>query len=382
MAQIAESILNAPRSGIRKLMELSWAVEKEGPVIHCEVGEPQFDTPAHIVEAGCQALKEGYTKYNPNAGLPELREAIAKSKSEDLGVPLTKDNIIIGAGGIEILQLIMRAFAEPGDEILIPDPSWPNYIGICCTYHLTPVRFHLLPENKFCPDMEELERLVTPKTKMIMINSPSNPLGVVFPKDVMVALTRFAEKHDIVLLSDEAYEKMVFNGKMFSPLMLGVTKNVIAAHTFSKTYSMTGWRVGYLIAHEDIVADMFKMQENFISCVSTPMQRAALAAIEGPQDCIAMMRDAYKEHRDVVAAILEPAGVQFFMPDGAFYMWVNVEAEDSDQFCVDFLKKEHVAIAPGSTFGESGQGWIRISLASSAEDLAECAKRLVRFMGK
>lgn len=380
MAHVTDSILNAPRSGIRKLMELS--AEIEGPVVHCEVGEPQFETPAHIVEAACQALRNGYTKYNPNAGLTELREAVAKYKSADYGVPLTKDNIMIGIGGVEILQAVMRAFMDPGDEILMPDPNWPNYIGICATYHLEPVYYHLLPENDFCPDMDELESLVTPKTKMIMVNSPSNPLGVVFSREVMEKLVAFAEKHDIILLSDEAYEKMVFNGKMFSPIMLGVSKNVIAAHTLSKTYSMTGWRVGYMVAHEDFVNDMFKMQENYISCVPTALQKAAVTALEGPQDCVAMMRDAYKEHRDVVANILKPAGVQFFMPDGAFYMWVNVETDDSDKFCVDFLMKEKVAVAPGSTFGPSGEGWIRISLASSAEDLEQCAKRLVRFMGK
>ncbi len=380
MAYITESILNAPRSGIRKLMELSATLD--GPVIHCEVGEPQFDTPAHIVEAGCRALREGYTKYNPNAGLPELREAIAKSKSEDLGVPLTKDNIMIGIGGVEVLQTVMRAFMDPGDEILIPDPSWPNYIGMCAIYHLTPVLYHLLPENQFCPDMDELESLVTPKTRMILINSPSNPLGVVFPREVMEALTDFAVRRDIVLLSDEAYEKMVFNGKMFSPLMTGIKTNVIAAHTVSKTYSMTGWRVGYMIADAQVVSDMFKMQEDYISCVPTPMQRAALAAIQGPQDCVAQMRDAYKAHRDIVAEILKKAGVPFFMPDGAFYMWVNVETENSDRFCVDFLQEERVAVAPGSTFGPSGEGWIRISLASSPEDLTECATRLVRFLGK
>ena len=380
MAHVTDSILNAPRSGIRKLMELSAAMD--GPVVHCEVGEPQFETPAHIVEAACQALRDGYTKYNPNAGLTELREAVARSKSKDYGVPLTKDNIMIGIGGVEILQAVMRAFMDPGDEILMPDPNWPNYIGICATYHLTPVYYHLLPENQFCPDMDELESLVTPKTKMILVNSPSNPLGVVFSKEVMTALARFAEKHDIILLSDEAYEKMVFNGQMFSPIMLGISKNVIAAHTLSKTYSMTGWRVGYMVAHEDFVNDMFKMQENYISCVPTALQKAAVTALDGPQDCVAMMRDAYKAHRDVVANILKPAGIQFFMPDGAFYMWVNVEAEDSDEFCVDFLMKERVAVAPGSTFGPSGQGWIRISLASSAEDLEQCATRLVRYLGK
>ena len=165
MAKITDSIMNAPRSGIRTLMELSATLE--GPVVHCEVGEPQFDTPAHIIEAACDALRSGYTKYNPNAGLTELREAIAKAKSKDLGIPLTKDNVMIGIGGIEILQAVMRAFMDPGDEILMPDPYWPNYIGVCATYTLKPVYYKLLPENGFYPDMDELEKLVTPKTKMM-----------------------------------------------------------------------------------------------------------------------------------------------------------------------------------------------------------------------
>lgn len=377
MAALSESVLRTPRSGIRKIMELAQTMDD---AIHLEVGEPLFDTPKHIVDAGCQALQDGYTKYTPNAGMKELRQAIAETKSKQLGLQIPADRVIVGIGGVEVINNAFRAICEPGDEILIPDPSWPNYLMMATIANASVVPYHLLVENNFCPDMDELEKLVTSRTKMIVVNSPSNPLGVIFPKETMQALVAFANRHDIYLLSDEAYEQIIYDGEMVSPLTMDTEQRVIAAHTLSKTYAMTGWRIGYVIAAPAIIQAMTKLQEAYVSSVPAANQLAAVAALNGPQDCVKEMCLEYKAHRDLVASILKKNGISFFTPSGAFYLWIRIGARNSVQFAEDFLRNEHVAVAPGGTFGESGEGWIRISLASSAQDLSVGVTRLAQYL--
>lgn len=377
MAGIAKTVLNEPRSGIRNIMELALTMED---VIHLEVGEPQFATPAHIVEAGRQALADGYTKYTPNAGMNELRAAVARSKSKQLGVELTAGNVLIGIGGVEVINAVFRVLCEAGDEILLPDPSWPNYKMMATISSTRAVPYHLLAENDFYPDMDELESLVTDKTRLLVVNSPSNPLGVVFPEKVMRELLDFAERHDLYLLSDEAYEQIVYDGEMVSPVSFDKSGRVIAAHTMSKTYAMTGWRIGYAIASEDVISAMTKVQEAYVSSVPGAFQMAAVAALEGPQDCVSEMRDEYKRHRDAVATILEKNNIKFYMPGGAFYMWINIGARRSQEFAESLLREKHVTVSPGSAFGSTGEGWIRISLASSLEDLETGMNRMVEFI--
>ena len=275
MTSVSQSVQRAPRSGIRKIMELSQTMEG---VLHLEVGEPLFQTPAHIVEAGCEALRQGFTKYTPNAGMQQLRETIAEVKSKQLKLAIRPENVIVGIGGVEVINNAFRAICEPGDEILIPDPAWPNYVMMATIASAKVVPYRLLPENHFFPDMGELERLVTERTKMIVVNSPSNPLGVIFPQKVMERLVDFANRHDLFLLSDEAYEQMVYQGEMVTPLTMDSQHRVIAAHTFSKTYAMTGWRVGYVIADLPIIQAMTKLQEAYISSVPAATQMAAIAA--------------------------------------------------------------------------------------------------------
>lgn len=378
MAVLSESVLQAPRSGIRKIMELARTMEG---VIHLEVGEPLFNTPSHIVEAGCQALRDGYTKYTPNAGMQVLREAIARSKSEQLGMCIEPENVLVGIGGVEVINCAFRTFCEPGDEILIPDPAWPNYKMMATISNTEVVPYHLLAENQFYPDIEELESLVTERTKILVINSPSNPLGVIFPEPVMRELLDFAQRHDIFLLSDEAYEKIVYEGEMISPLAMDTQKRVIAAHTMSKTYAMTGWRIGYVIADAKIIQEMTKLQEAYVSSVPAANQLAGVAAIEGSQECIQKMCEEYRKNRDLVTGILDQNGISYFKPSGAFYLWVNIQSRDSAKFAEQFLLQKKVAVAPGYTFGETGEGWIRISLASPAKDLSEGAEKLAEFLG-
>lgn len=373
----AQSIFNQPRSGIREILELAQTLPD---VIHLEIGEPTFETPAHIVQAGCQAWQCGDTKYTPNAGIQPLRQAIANRISEEQEIKVEPAQVLIGIGGVEVINCAFRAICDPGDEILIPDPSWPNYRTMCTIGGIRAVSYTLLESHGFEPDMEELEQLVTARTRMLVINSPSNPIGVMFGEEQMKRLYQFAQKHDLFILSDEAYEKITFDRQHVSPLRLDTDGRVIAAYTCSKTYAMTGWRVGYTIASTSIVAQMAKLQEAYISSVPGATQRAAIAAITGNQQCVADMRREYAAHRGIAIQLLQSAGLAFFAPHGSFYVWIHIGCTDSKAFAKELLMKKHVAVAPGSAFGAAGEGHIRISLASSVEEISNGISRLIAFL--
>lgn len=373
MADLSVSVVNQARSGIREVMELAGTLEN---VIHLEVGEPLFKTPEHIVKAGCQALENGYTKYTPNAGIQKLREVIAATVSKDSGRDFTAENVIVGIGGVEVINNAFRVFCEPGDEILIPDPAWPNYVTMATISNVKAVGYPLLYENNFEPDFDAMEKLVNEKTKLIVVNSPSNPLGVVFGEEVMKKFVEFANKHDLYLLSDEAYNKLVYGVKHVTPLSFDTEGRVIGAYTFSKTYAMTGWRVGYIVGSEKVITQMIKLQEAYVSSVPGSMQMAAVTAMTGPQDCVEEMRTEYDEHRKIAAGILDEFGIDYFMPNGAFYMWIKAECCDSKEFAKKLVLEQKVAVAPGATFGKTGEGFIRISLASKKEDLEIGVRKL------
>lgn len=377
MARMSETVLQQKRSGIRKIMELANTLPN---VLHMEVGEPLFETPAHIVRAGCEALEHGFTKYAPNAGLYPLREAAVNRLNRELGLSLAVDNVIVGIGGVEVINCAIRALCDAGDEILIPDPSWPNYETMATIASVTRKYYRLLPENSFLPDFNELEGLITDKTKMIIVNSPSNPLGVVMPAETIEKLVVFASKHDIYLLSDEAYEKIVFDAPHVCALPYDTNGRVIAAYTLSKTYAMTGWRVGYAVSDKAVIEQMVKLQEAYVSSVPSAMQMAAVAAICGDQACVEDMRIVYRQHRDLTASILDEYGIDYFMPNGAFYMWINARCSNSTAFAEQLLIKKHVAVAPGDTFGKTGNGYIRISLASSEDTIRSGIRTLAEFI--
>lgn len=373
MAELSASVVNQPRSGIREVMELAGTVEN---VIHLEVGEPLFKTPDHIVTAGCKALEDGYTKYTPNAGMQQLRSVIAAAVSKDSGRQFTADNVIVGIGGVEVINNAFRVFTEPGDEILIPDPAWPNYVTMATISNVKAVGYPLRFENGFVPDFDEIEKLVTGKTRLIVVNSPSNPLGVVFSEEVIKKFVDFANRHDLYLLSDEAYNKLTYDAKFVTPLSFDTEGRVIGAYTFSKTYAMTGWRVGYVVGSEKVIAQMIKLQEAYVSSVPGAMQMAAVTAMTGSQECVEVMRNEYAEHRLIAAGILDEFGIEYYMPMGAFYMWIKAGCENSKEFAKNLVLEKHVAVAPGVTFGYTGEGFIRISIASSKEDLEIGVRRL------
>lgn len=377
MPTLAAGARTMPRSGIRQVMDLAWSLPD--PVIGLHVGEPSFSAPAHVVEAARAAYAAGETHYVPNAGVDALRQAIAEKVSTANGFTTSSAQVVVSAGGAQALHNAFSLTLSAGDEVLIPDPGWPNYAMAVQLLQAVPVRYPLRPENGFRPDAAELAGLVTERTRLIVVNSPSNPLGTVLPATDVEALVRLAEQHDLWLLSDECYDALTFDRPHVSPGRFDRDGRVLSAFSFSKTYAMTGLRVGYLVSTEEIARQAAKLQEPLLACVNAPAQAAALAALRGPQDDVAMMRDAYRERRDLAVAQLDAQGMRYLLPRGAFYLWVDVHDRstgDVGAWSLELLRRRHVAVAPGTTFGPLGEGWVRLSLATSTEDLLEGIRRM------
>ena len=369
-----------PVSRIREIMDLAW---EDPEAIHLEVGEPDFPTPSHIIEAAYEAGRAGHTRYAPNAGVPELREALAGKVSGRNGYEAGPEQVVVTQGGIQALYLVLRAILEPGDEVLLPDPAWPNFRMIAHLLGARVLPYPLVAEGDFLPRPEDLERLVTPRTRAILVNSPSNPLGTVLPRGLAQTLLEFARKHGLWFVADEVYDELVFDDTFVSVgAVADPDDRLVSVYSFSKVYAMTGWRVGYLVAPSDLATILTGMQEPIVSCVNTPTQMAALAALNGPQQVVGEMRDAYKERRDELLEVLDRGNLPSSRPSGAFYVWTDVSAAGmpSMDLARSLIETQHVAVAPGSAFGELGEGYVRLSLASSKEDLLEGASRLVRFV--
>jgi aspartate/methionine/tyrosine aminotransferase len=375
MKPLARAAASMRRSGIREIMDLAAG---QPNVLHLEVGEPDFPTPPHIVEAGVAAARAGFTRYAPNAGLPELREAIAEKLARVNGLRVTPDQVVVTAGSVCGLMTTLMALVEPGDEVLLPDPGWPNCEMMVRGIGARPVPYPLDAARGFLPDLDALVGSITGRTKALLVNSPANPTGAVFSEETMRRLVAIAVEHDLYLLSDEVYDQLVYDGEHFSPACLDGDGRVVSVYSFSKTYSMTGWRVGYVVAPPAIAEVVTKLQEPVTSCASTVSQKAAEAALLGPQTCVEEMRLAYRERRDTALAILRDGGVDAVEPHGAFYLLVDVGGVTSDTyaFARDLVREQRVAVAPGEAFGLGGRGFVRLSLAADRQVVAEGARRL------
>lgn len=368
-----------PGSGIREIMNA--ALTMKG-VLRVEVGEPDFPTPAHIVHAGQRALAEGVTRYTANAGRGELRQAVAEKVRDRNGIEADPDQIVVTHGAVSALMNAFTALLDPGDQVLLPDPGWPNYEMMVRLVGAEVVRYPLIAEQGFLPDLDTLERLVTSRTKAIVLNSPSNPTGAVFPPEILAGLVRFAQAHDLWLISDEAYEDVVFEGQHVSPARFDEDGRVISIFTFSKTYAMTGWRVGYMVVPKPLFPVANKLQEAFIACANAPAQFAALAALRGPREPVDQMRTAYRRRRDIAVALLQRMDVPHVVPSGAFYLMVNISRASLDTygFARWLLQQKRVAVAPGETFGPGGRGWIRVALCTQEEILLEALMRIAQAL--
>ncbi len=349
---------------------------KEGkPVIDMGVGEPDFKTPQHIIDAAIKALNEGKTFYTPSKGVPELIDAIVEKARAD-GLDVDAKNIIVTPGAKYAIFEAMLSIIDRGDEVILLDPSWVSYEP--CV---------LMAEGKvvWVPHAEgfedaPIEDYISNKTKLIVINSPSNPLGVVYPKEFLKKVRDLAIDNDLLVMSDEIYEKIIFDGEFTSIARLdGMLERTIIINGFSKSYAMTGWRLGYAIAPEWIIKEMAKIQSHSVSHATSFVQYAGIAALKGDQKCVEEMVAEFKARRDLLIEGLDRLGIKYAPPRGAFYMFIDV-GMDSMKFCEEFLKKEYVATTPGSAFGKAFTTWVRLSYATSRENIAEAINRLERFL--
>jgi aspartate aminotransferase len=370
----------AAHSGIRELA--NEALRTPG-AIRLDVGQPNFPTPRHISEAGKRAIDENKTYYTHTQGVISLREKLVAKLARVNGIAVTPDRIACGPGGVGALAAVFGAVLEPGDEVLLPDPGWPNTRMMLAWTSARGVFYPCPPEGGFQPDMDALARLVSPRTKMLLINSPNNPTGAVYPAATIERMIQLAQRHNLWLISDECYDQIILDGSWTSPASLAPEDPRIASvFTFSKSYSMTGWRIGYVAGSAELIDTATKVLESNSSCVSTISQVAAEAALDGPQDCVLEMVAAYRHRRNVVVDILREADMLINEPTGAFYCMADVSRArlHSRDFALRLLREKGVSVAPGSAFGEVAGRAVRISLASSDSDLREGVGRLAEFV--
>ncbi|MEM3754678.1 MAG: pyridoxal phosphate-dependent aminotransferase [Candidatus Bathyarchaeia archaeon] len=359
-------------SAIRKfLFEIS---SKMPDVINLGIGEPDFDTPKNIKEAAKKALDEGFTHYTPNAGILELREAIAKKLKEENRIEANPETeIIVTLGGMQALHFALSSILDKGDKVLVPTPAWSAYVPAISIVGGIPIEVSTSEKNEFKVSIEDLKKCLKKKTKAIIVNSPNNPTGSVLDKHEIEEIADFAIEHDLMIISDEIYEKFIYEGEHFSIASLeGLKDKVITINGFSKTYAMTGWRIGYAIANEDIISKMLKHQMYDATCPPAFIQKAAIEALTGPQDSVKIMKEEYNKRRELVYKRLnEINGIFAIKPKGAFYIFPSIKSFkiSSEEISKYLLEKARVMILPGSMFGECGEGYIRISYAIAYEKL-------------
>lgn len=367
-------------SGIMAIFEKAHGMKD---VIRLEVGEPDFDTPKHIKDAAKKALDDGFTHYTSSTGILPLREAIAEKTKKETGVDVDpRKEVVVTDGGSCAITLAMMAVLDPGDEVLISDPSWPYGPSIKMAEGI-PVRYRLLEEEDFRIDFDDLRSKISTKSKMIVINSPNNPTGSVLDRRELETLAEIAMEEGLLVLSDEVYEKLIYDAQYVSTLSIPEMKNrIILVNSFSKTYAMTGWRVGYAIANEEIVRETAKLNLYLNTCSTSFAQVAALEALRGSQDCVKAMVDQYRKRVDLMFRGLESMSVPCVKPKGAFYLFPDFSefSHSSHEMGTLLLEKAHVSTAPGIAFGERGEGHLRLSCANSIQNLGEALRRIEKAL--
>lgn len=376
----AKRIVDMPRSGIRRIMDLAAG---RPDVVHLEVGQPDFATPDHVVEAAVEAVRSGRHGYTPNKGLPELREAVVAKLQADNGVRVEVDEVVVGCGAVNVLMESLMALVDPGDAVLVPDPGWPNYEMMADILSVRPVHYPLDASEGYEPDLERLDALLAahPRARAILLNSPNNPTGAVYRPDTIRGIVELAQRHDVYVVSDECYEQIVFDGaEHVSPAALDDTGRVVTIQSVSKAFAMTGWRIGWAAAPRPLADLIAKVQEPVVACASGVSQLAARAALTGDQACVREMVAHYQSRRDVAVELVDRAGLARSQPCGAFYLLVDARslARGQDDDVAGRLVRDHgVAVAPGETFGPRGRGHVRISLATAEDQLRLGLDRLV-----
>ena len=382
-SKLSERVRRLPPS---KFAEIRRLMIGRTDVIRLELGEPDFDTPQHIKEAAIRAINEGFTHYTPSEGLLELREAVArKLKRENRIEANPETEILITDGGFGAIFAAIQSLVNPGDEVLVPDPAWPRYFQNVLLAGGVPKRMFLTEEDGFVPDVDGIRKNVTRKTKLVVLNTPHNPTGAVMPKNVLEQIGDLAVEHNLTLLLDEVYERIVYKAKHFSLAAHSDLKNrIITVFSFSKTYAMTGWRIGYAVSHANIIKAMRSVSMYANACRNSFVQKAATTALDGPQDCVEAMVKEYRRRRDLMIGRLnEMEAFSMTKPMGAFYVYPRILLDvESPDFVKQLLEKAKVSVMPGTTFSMKGEKYVRLSCANSMERISEAMDRVQRVVSR
>lgn len=380
---LSDKVTALKPSGIRKFFDI---VNEMKDAISLGVGEPDFDTPWHIRDEGIYALERGRTFYTSNAGLKDLREEIANYLKRTQGIHYNPDNeILVTVGGSEAIDIGLRAIINPGDEVIIPQPSYVSYEPCAILAGAKPVIINLKAENEFRLKPDELLNAITDKTKILILPYPNNPTGAIMEKNDLEAIARIIKEKDILVMSDEIYSALTYKDRHISIASLdGMKERTILINGFSKAYAMTGWRLGFACAPKEITAQMTKIHQYAIMCAPTTSQYAAVSALKNGDNDVEMMRQSYNQRRRFLLNTFKEMGLECFEPYGAFYVFPCIKEFNmtSEEFATKLLMEEKVAVVPGTAFGECGEGFVRISYAYSLENLKEALSRIENFIKK
>ncbi|WP_461206662.1 pyridoxal phosphate-dependent aminotransferase [Clostridium sp. DL1XJH146] len=384
MKELSKKVQTIPKSAIRKVFDMCIGVND---LIEFTVGEPDFNTPDRIIEAAYKAMKNGGTKYTTNKGILPLRKVIAEMVSEKKKVDYDPETeVIITNGGSQALFFAMMVLMNPGDEIIIGSPYYPSYLGQVVLADAVPKFVELCEEDDFIFNMDKVKAAITDKTKAILLNSPSNPLGSVMNKGQLEELAEIVKENDLYVIADEVYQDYLYDEEdefVSIASFEGMKERTIIIDSFSKSYAMTGWRIGFAAAPAKIVDLMLKVQEGNTACINTPSQFAAIEALTGPQDDLKIMISTFKSRRDLlIDEISKIDGLSCLKPKGAFYLFVNITKTglSSEEFAMRLIKEAKVAVVPGDGFGKEGSGYIRLSYVTSEEKIIEGMRRLKIFV--
>ena len=383
---LAERMYNLGTETAFEVLAKARALEAQGrEIIHLEIGEPDFDTPRHIVEAGIRALQEGYTHYGPTPGLPELREAVARNSREVRGIDTDPGQVVVTPGAKPIMFYVILALAEPGVEVVYPNPGFPIYESMIRFSGATPVPMQLLEEKDYHPDLDDLAGKITDKTRLIIINSPENPCGSALSREELETIANLARGRNLYVLADEIYKDILYTGEHFSIAAFpDMAKQTVILDGFSKSYAMTGWRLGYGIMPEELVPHITRLAVNSVSCAASFSQIAAVAALDGPQDDVQAMAAEFAQRRRLITDGLRSIpGINCPEPEGAFYAFPSIKETglSSAEFEERALAEAGVALLSGSAFGAFGEGYVRLSYANSQENIRKALDRLGEFVG-
>lgn len=381
MSFVSEKSKGMPRSVIREMFAMQTGLED---VVSFALGEPDFTTPKHIIDATIASFQRGETHYTPNTGIPALRKAVSETYAKR-GLSYRPEEILIGAGGVSVLNLACGAILDVGDEVLIPDPGWPNYRGMILQWGAVPVPVAVREEDGFMYTAEALRRAITKKTKAIIINSPSNPTGGVASAETLGQIADLVKEQDLYVISDEIYHELVWSGEPYTSIAQfpGMKERTVVMDGFSKQYAMTGFRLGWGAAPQEVIVTMTKLLENMLSSVNEGVQWGGVAALTGDQSCVEEMKRVYLRRRELMVNGLNSIDkISCLMPRGAFYAFANISRTglSSREFAVRLLQETHTVVVPGTGFGQAGEGFIRLSYATSEEKILEGLKRMGEFV--